>query len=186
MSKEPSEIDIEKLLAGLRSSEASIRKEAAQEIANKVIDNPQLVKELERLSTSDPDQYIQETAAQTLKKLGFEDKKPGYVDLPPERTLSRNEKIRDFAIGFFGWYIINGLLWIIINPGIINGGTAVNGGSGCITFPLNLIVLIVFARIKQTHWIAFGILVALALNLVVSLIIGVAFNGWCFIPFYVK
>jgi hypothetical protein len=204
MSEESTEPDIERLLAALRSGDGPQRKEAAELIAQKKINNPQLVSELERLSSSDPLQYVQYTATQTLKKLGYTDQKPGYPEKPPERQLTRNEKIRDFVIGFMGWYILTRILWFIINPGLNNGGISIlgvatgilsflnNGGSsisliiGILSFPLNLIVLIVFASIKRTHWIGLGILVALALNLVVSLIIGAVFNALCFVPFYVK
>ena len=47
----------------------------------------------------------------------------------------------------------------------------------------SIVTLIVLAIIKSTRRIAFGVVVALAFNLLVSLVMGVSYNAWCFIPF---
>jgi len=175
MAEEPNENAIAKLLEDLRSSEGPRRKAAAEIIAQKKMDDPQLVSELERLSTNDPLVYVQHAAEQALKTL-----RP-----PPERELSRNEKIRHLAIGFFGWYIINGIIWFIMLGGG-SGGGGYDYFGGLFTFPANMLVLIILSAIKSTRRIALGILVALALNLLIALVLGVSINGICFIPFYIR
>jgi len=53
---------------------------------------------------------------------------------------------------------------------------------GGVLFPVNVVVLILFLRyLRQVGW---GMLSALAANMVVSLILGLAQNAFCFIPFY--
>ncbi len=53
-------------------------------------------------------------------------------------------------------------------------------------FPGNLFALTLLTVIRSTRWVGFGILAALALNLYVSLVLGVTMNGLCFIPFMIK
>jgi hypothetical protein len=189
MGKDPPEPDIEKLLADLRSGDDYLRKLAAETIDEQNIRDDRIIEALKNIASQDSNRIVKQTAITTLLDLGIivspQESLP-VNESPPVVELSRNEKIRDFAIGFLGWYIINGALWLIINPGPLNEGSFANGLLGCITFPLNIIALIIFAAIKRTRWIAFGILCALALNLVISLIIGMSLNGWCFIPFYIK
>ncbi len=81
------------------------------------------------------------------------------------------QKYSQQIMGFIGWYLI---------------ATVLSSGAmfGLITTPVTLIALIVFARSKQSKGVASGILIAIALNFVVSLVKGVSMNGWCLIPFY--
>ena len=92
---------------------------------------------------------------------------------------SNQERILDFVGGFFGWYLLNGLCWLPARGEI----EALESFQNLLLLPLNVILLIVFLIIRR--WIGYGILTAVALNLVIALIIGVTINAWCAIPFFV-
>lgn len=88
-------------------------------------------------------------------------------------------------IGFVGWYIINGLYFYFTLG--VNGeslSTGENYTIMCITGPANLLVLIVSALSKSTRRLAFGILLAMAVNFAISVILGVSDNALCFVPFF--
>jgi hypothetical protein len=85
--------------------------------------------------------------------------------------------------GFFGWYLINSIIWLLI---ISNLGYGEYVFLNLFIFPINLLALIVLSARKSTRKIGLGILLALALNLFLSLLVGLSVNGVCFIPFYVK
>jgi len=82
--------------------------------------------------------------------------------------------------GFLGWYVINILIWLLAGT---KPGDAPEAFLNLLLFPANVVTLIVLAIIKSTRRIAFGVVVALAFNLLVSLVMGVSYNAWCFIPF---
>ena len=93
--------------------------------------------------------------------------------------LRKNNQI---LYGFFGWYLINGLIWLYISS--LNQMESIF--NNLFIFPINLLALIILSVNKRTRKIGLGILIALALNLLLSLIVGLSINGICFIPFYVK
>jgi len=105
----------------------------------------------------------------------------------PKRQLTRNEKIRDFLFGFVGWWVINALVWFAVMSDYVNS----MGENVLLIFLLGipvfylaqLITLIILA--SRRGWIALGIVSAMALNLVITLILGLTFNATCFIPFFV-
>jgi hypothetical protein len=109
---------------------------------------------------------------------------PGIRRAMAALTHELAKKMRDFLIGFFGWWIIN-----LVVFGIIIGNSA---GEGFwyfilfigypITFVANVITLIVLA--SRRRFVAFGALSATALNLLISLVSGIFINGICFIPFF--
>jgi hypothetical protein len=80
-----------------------------------------------------------------------------------------------FVTGFVGWYLSNGLVWLLIGRN--------DNGQACFLFPLNVIVLIAF--LVKRRAIGLGILSALALNLLISLAMSTLFNGACAVPFWV-
>lgn len=87
---------------------------------------------------------------------------------------TRSEKRRDLLIGFFGWFLINGLIWVpfIRMPDFL-----------IVSFPLNVIALIILAFLRR--WISLGMLAAFALNLAIELILGLGWGGACFgVPFF--
>jgi hypothetical protein len=58
-------------------------------------------------------------------------------------------------------------------------------GFGLISFPINLIVLIVTLAVKDARKVGLGIMAALGVNFLISLVQGVVINGVCMIPFYI-
>lgn len=80
------------------------------------------------------------------------------------------------SYGFIGWYVINGLLYLI--PRITS--------FFMFLFFTNILVILTLILTKETRYVGLGTIIALALNFLVSLILGVFFNGVCFVPFYVK
>jgi len=82
--------------------------------------------------------------------------------------------------GFFGWYLVNGLIWMAFGGPYRWEFASPN----LYIFPANLLTLILLAVVKRTRKIAMGILLAIALNLVISLLLGLVFNGVCFVPFF--
>lgn len=72
--------------------------------------------------------------------------------------------------GFVGWFVLASLFAI--------------RSFGLITTPATIICLIVFGFSKTRKGLAGGILVAVSLNLVISLVRGLYSNALCFIPFY--
>lgn len=102
-------------------------------------------------------------------------------ETPPDRGMAYEppkggrENIGLIA-GFLGWYLVNGLAWLLNSND--------DSGLACFLFPLNMIVLIVF--LIKWRAIGLGILGALALNLLISLVLSTVMNGTCAIPFWVS
>jgi hypothetical protein len=110
----------------------------------------------------------QEAALETAPALPQADSRKKYVQ---------------FAGGFLGWYLVNGLIWLMLSRDGFN-----MEGSGLLNLcllPLNLILPVVLSAKQRTRFIGLGILTALAVNLFVSLILGLATNAGCFIPFFI-
>jgi hypothetical protein len=82
---------------------------------------------------------------------------------------------RFFAFGFIGWYLVNGVIWVL--PGN-------NEFNLLLTLPANILILIILAIIKRTRWIAFGMLTAIALNFLISLVLGLFNQAVCLVPFF--
>lgn len=94
---------------------------------------------------------------------------------------SKNAQI---VYGFVGWYLVNGLFWLLVgNPSFNSDYNFIRYWA---VFPLNLLALIILALVKKTRIISLGMLAALALNLLVSLVVGASMNGMCFVPFYLE
>jgi hypothetical protein len=83
-----------------------------------------------------------------------------------------------FITGFLGWFVVAGLLFYQQGYQIYM--------LNLICFPVTIISVIGLAIIRDSRWFAFGILAALAVNFIISLILGVMENGLCFVPFFVE
>ena len=91
-----------------------------------------------------------------------------------------------FAAGFLGWFLVNGLGWLIILSGrkFSSGDETAVICNGALFFPLNLIILVLLAWKVGTRQIAWGIVAALGVNLIVSLVLGLVQNAVCLVPFF--
>ena len=107
----------------------------------------------------------------------------------------RRGKLMDFALGFIGWFVVNGILaivlgWLIFSTNLFYGPeappTSQNLPSGLIVMPVitlvNIVVLLVLAF--KRRMMALGILTAYAVNFAVTLVIGVGLASLCGGPFY--
>jgi hypothetical protein len=76
--------------------------------------------------------------------------------------------------GFIGWFVIASILAPV--------------SFGLITTPATVICLIALGLSKNHNrkGIAGGILAAVALNFLVSMVRGLSTNAWCFMPFYIN
>ena len=108
-----------------------------------------------------------------LKSVEFEQ------DLKTKRIL--------FAVGFFGWYLINGGAWFLYSPNQnALGGQGYGIVLNLLLLPANAVLLLIFAIIRSTRRVALGILAAVAFNFFISLLLGLSTNATCFIPFFIK
>jgi hypothetical protein len=98
----------------------------------------------------------------------------------PARHLSRNEKIRDVLIGFLGSWAINAAIWALIGRDFEGMFIVFN----IFILPGNVLLLIVMAFVRR--WVALGLLAAYAANFLFALIMGLFYNGLCWIPFYIR
>ena len=79
-----------------------------------------------------------------------------------------------FVAGFLGWFFVMALVYWV--------GRSESTCLFPILFPINLGILMVLLR-KQPQ-VGWGMLSALGLNMVISLILNLFLNAICFIPFF--
>jgi hypothetical protein len=106
---------------------------------------------------------------------------------PAKKVYTTRTKRIDFAIGFVGWIVIAGAVWLIAIRifGPLNGGVF-STTTACvmpILFGANISALIILASTRK--WIALGMLSVLAVNLLIALILRVGSNATCAVPVYV-
>ncbi|MGC1376132.1 MAG: hypothetical protein WA821_07920 [Anaerolineales bacterium] len=104
---------------------------------------------------------------------------PSPPDAGPEKAPLTTPQIIEIGVGFVAWYVINGLIWW--------GGTSnYRFFLAIFTLPGNLIALLICAIVPRLRKVALGILIAIALNLVITLVLGMLTNALCFVPFFNK
>ncbi len=188
MNEQADENAIAELLEGLSSTDVNIRKDAIQSIIKLEIKDERIINALIRIAGSDGKQSARIFAKNALGWLEIEYSLP-EVDVPVEEEVEEvspivevpPEPVTDISsfpgrykqqiAGFIGWFVI---------------ATFLSGGSvwGLITTPATVLALILYTTSKQSRGVAGGILIAVALNFVVSLVRGLSLNAWCLIPFY--
>ncbi len=180
MQESSDEAEIQRLLKQLGSEDAFVRREAVVALAHER--DERIEEKLKEVAANDPDPGVQWAAAQTLLQAGVqvpgETGQDAEAHAPPAAPIRTAVKWRDFLIGFVGWFLVNGGLWLLLS-------SQTPLSTACLLFPTNLGLLIILAIIRRTRWVALGILSALALNFVIALVRGLGFNGICFIPFFI-
>ena len=88
-----------------------------------------------------------------------------------------------FAVGFLGWYLVIWLIYRLQIPGPDPQGYGTMILS-LIVFPAQIIGLFFLFVIKDVRKIGWGMLSAIAVNLLISLMLGLGLNAVCFIPFF--
>ncbi len=105
------------------------------------------------------------------------------MKLEPKVYTTRKEKVVDFVIGSFGWFLVNALLYscsvVILQS--MNSSAPQSIATlllGLLPLLINIGALIYFAFTRR--WIALGILAAFALVLVGVLLLGLVFYVICY------
>ena len=111
---------------------------------------------------------------------------PGVQPEPKTEPARKFKLTWGFVIGLLGWFVVNGLLWLWwISPGERTVGSEEWLAINMLCFPLNVGILFVLGLIKTTRPIAAGILAAMGLNFIISLIFGLTLNAVCLLPFFI-
>lgn len=96
---------------------------------------------------------------------------------------TRNEKVRDFVFGSFGWFLVNGILYscsVVILQAMDSSAPQSTPALllGILPLLINIGALIYFAFTRR--WVALGMLAAFALVLVGVLLLGLVFYAICY------
>jgi hypothetical protein len=110
-----------------------------------------------------------------------------------------SQKFLHFLAGFLGWFIVNGLLWLLLAVAGGTGSVAIQGllleagvapglaadifaaanlACSCLVLLLNLGTMIYFAT--NRYWIALGELAAFGTSLLLTLCAALLFGAACF------
>ncbi len=190
MAEQPSEETIIKLLEELRSDAAYRRMAVIKTIAEQRVDDERIVKILKTIVTEDMSDAVRgyaQAALYALERGQLPPDAPWSTSSPPPqpvKQLSRNEKTRDFLIGFLGWFLVNGLVWAVITERIGGELGQYSFIFGIFVLPPNLLALVILAFARR--WVALGLLVAYAANFALALLAGAFINGVCWFPFYIR
>lgn len=99
-------------------------------------------------------------------------------------------KAGEVFMGLFGWYAVNGITWFLLLPPSRSSYQNSYGMEIALfsmgLIPFNMIFLMILGSMPRTRMIALGILIAIALNFLLSLLLGMTMNAYCFIPFFDK
>jgi hypothetical protein len=203
MAEQSDENTIAKLVEALHSDEAYNREAAIKKIIKSNINDERVIDVLHQIANNDPNKAVRNFARSALKKFGVEHSEVAkdepvaittrYFWEPSPETISSSETVTGWRwflteylqliLGFVGWYIVNGLFfYFTIGLDGENFSTGENFSIICATFPLNLIVLIGSAVIVPR--LAFGILLAMVVNLVIATILGEGSNAMFLVPFF--
>ena len=96
----------------------------------------------------------------------------------------RDEKNRDFLVGFAGWFVVNGLVFFAINSMEPPRNCTFDCGLGpvflatFVVYPVNIIALIVL--LFKRRWVAWGMLTAFAVNAAILIVSGMFFAVICY------
>jgi len=174
---------IEDLLKMLQSPKADKRYEACERLRGVPEITPEAIKALQE-AVNDPNKEVVDAARRALAvQLTPEPPSTGSPmprpETQPEPPLSTTKKIIHIASGFVGWFLINGIAWWFCKGDPV-GNSIIN----LFFFFFNITALFTLSVIRKTRWIALGILAAWVVNLLISIIFGMFWNGVCLVPFY--
>lgn len=180
MAEQPDEETIQRLLTELQSTDAYRRQAAIESFANLKTNNEQIVNVLRDMTTSDPSQFVRQAAGEALIALGIE---TPVAPTPPTRvTIKDLYQNRDFRIGFIGWIVVNvpvSFFWFMSQVGRSLTHQDPGYVIAFLPFVINIGVLLLLAFTRR--YIAFGILVAIGLSLIASILLYPFVLGQCFI-----
>lgn len=189
MSEQQPDPRVGEYLAQLAKGGASRRVNAARALGNSGNTSEVVLTALNTAAASDPYVYVRREARNALIKLGQAPVQGLPVGDEPWHTphtyTSLKEAWIDVALGFIGWFVANGIVWFAINQWTRASGQPNNFFAGALLWlPCQIILLIVLAVFRNR--IALGVLAAVALNLAVTLLLGMTTQAMCGIPFFVQ
>lgn len=88
-----------------------------------------------------------------------------------------------FVVGFLGWYLVVWLIYRLQIRDLDPQGYSTMTLS-LLVFPAQIIALFFLFVIRDFRKIGWGMLSAIAVNLLISLMLGLGLNAVCFIPFF--
>ena len=178
--------DVKQWLEDLQRADRNKRLEAAHQLEKWGSNTRTITGALEHVSANDADAAVRLAAEVALLAITHHSRTlPSGRVVPKDKlALTSRQKYLRLAIGFVGWYLVNGLVWLPFNGSATKGEFALL--INVFILPINLAILLILGLIRRTRWVALGILTALAFNLAVALIIGAVINGVCFVPFFIK
>jgi hypothetical protein len=179
MTEPADEATIQWLLGELHSGDPNRRWAGAREVDRRSLRDERLIAVLKTLVVEDPTESVRRAARQAL---GSE--APAEPAAKPKDVLTRNEKIRDFLIGFVSWYVVNGVIWMLISYTSSNAPLVGIWILNIWVLPVNLLVLIILAFVRR--WVAWGIVASYAVNFLIAMIFGLILQAACWIPFFIK
>ena len=173
MGQQPiSEQDILDALSDLQSKDVWVRTRRIEDLRERKIAEDRIIEALKILAAGDPNSSVRNEAVQAIEALGVKIlNEPVATSEPVTDLASFARRYNQQILGFIGWFVIASM----IAPFSL----------GLITTPATVICLLIFGLSKTRKGLAGGILAAVSLNFLVSLLYGLSFNGICFMPFYV-
>ncbi len=190
--------EIDTLLNELKSEKEKDRLLAVRELTKCGANAPRVIAALEELAAHEPYASVVDETDEALRALGHprQTREPNRFPSHHRRRKQSpsgsrwrkqyrtdNEKFLDIGIGFVAWFVVNGVVWLILlKGGEVNADF--NLFFNVFILPANLIALLILAIFRNR--IALGMLIAIAANLVVALMLSLGYNGMCAIPFFVK
>lgn len=109
--------------------------------------------------------------------------------LPRKSYETRNQKVIDFVIGFFGWFLLNAAMWggaTLVTRWLAEGrgdgnqvATVLTFLAWCLPLAVNLVALYFLAITRR--FVALGALAAFGLVLLIPIIAGIFFVAVCFV-----
>jgi hypothetical protein len=93
------------------------------------------------------------------------------------------------ASGFFGWFVVNGLIFQSLlnsNKGYSEGLFYASLYGGLCLFTVNIVTLIILALRPISRPVALGILAAWGVNFLICMLQGMGVAGLCGFPFFIE
>ncbi len=188
MDGDTSEDYIRETLRLLNSPEDYQRQSGAERsryVTSRRVDE-RIVDRLKAMAESDPSADVRSAASTTLEAL---EAPPTGTEEPvaaaPPEPIPPAIKRRQFLIGFAGWCLATGSIWLVLSRELSGNWFVQLLVSGTL-FLVNIGLLAGLGSSRRVRWVALGMLAAVALNLLISLALGAWFSVVCFVPFFIR
>lgn len=131
---------------------------------------------------NDPAQNHQTAVGQSIETAPQQTSELQPASAEPTRNVNL---IKQFTAGFLGWYLVMALIYGLLFRNLGTGSMDYDlMGLGGLFLPIQFIALIILFAMRKVRYIGWGMLSAIGLNLVISLVLGLFGNVLCFIPFF--